>query len=44
MDLTEEIVREYELIYPSMKERVNASREEKKQFIERISAGAQNLD
>jgi HKD family nuclease len=37
IDLTEEIVREYELIYPSMKDRVNASRDEKKQFIERIS-------
>jgi HKD family nuclease len=37
-DLTEEIIKEYEVIYPSIIERVNASREEKKLFIERISA------
>lgn len=36
--LTEEIIREYESIYPPIKERVNSSREDKKQFIDRISA------
>jgi HKD family nuclease len=35
--LNEKIVEEYELIYPAIKERLNASREEKKQFMERIS-------
>ena len=35
-DLTEEIIKEYELIYPSIVERVNTSREEKRLFMERV--------
>ncbi len=39
--LNEKIVEAYEAIYPAIKERINASRDEKKQFMEKIAAGIQ---
>lgn len=38
LDLTERIIKEYELLYPSMIERENKSKEEKKQFIDLVVA------
>jgi HKD family nuclease len=37
-DLTEKIIHQYELVYPSIKDRDKLSREEKKQFIEKVMA------
>jgi HKD family nuclease len=39
IDLTEKTIKEYELIFPSIKERENISNGEKKKFAERIMAG-----
>lgn len=43
IDLTEQIIQEYELLYPLAKERENVTRQEKKQFIDLVS-GTFNWD
>lgn len=37
LELTEKIIQEYEILYPLVKERENATRQEKKQFIDLVS-------